>query len=145
MLVQKVVAHITSWLDSPVEKSATKGFVMGLSVGMDSTVSPTSGVRIDSPLLWDEMPIQQSPNQVTRARLHLEALKTCYPNIRSVGLWSDDATDNDRIGSTCPGPEWALDFTAEDSTPRRGSVRSSRSIEGCLAPIGSRWSRSPYV
>ena len=65
MQVTKVIEHITHWLDDYVENSGTKGFVIGLSGGIDSAVTSTLGARTGRPLLCVKMPIHQAPNQVT--------------------------------------------------------------------------------
>jgi NAD+ synthase len=84
MQVTKVIEHITHWLDSYVEKSGTKGFVIGVSGGIDSAVTSTLAARTGWPLLCVEMPIHQAPNQVTRAQRHIDFLKANFPNAGSV-------------------------------------------------------------
>jgi NAD+ synthase len=86
MQVDKVIEHISAWLDSYAEKSGTQGFVIGVSGGIDSAVTSTLGARTGRQLLCVEMPIHQSPNQVNRARLHIESLKASYPNVSSVEI-----------------------------------------------------------
>jgi NAD+ synthase len=84
--VAGVIDHITGWLDSYVERSGTKGFVIGVSGGIDSAVTSTLGARTGRPLLCVEMPIHQCSSQVTRAQRHIEFLKTNFPNAGSVDV-----------------------------------------------------------
>jgi len=83
MKTQKIIRHITDWLNSYIESSSAKGFVVGVSGGIDSAVSSTLAARTGRPLICVEMPIYQSSNQVTRAQMHIAFLKGKYPNVRS--------------------------------------------------------------
>lgn len=94
MQVAAAVDHITNWLDSYVEKSGTKGFVIGVSGGIDSAVTSTLGARTGRPLLCVEMPIHQAPNQVTRAQNHIDFLKRNFPNAGSVDVPLTDVFDS---------------------------------------------------
>lgn len=84
MNTEAVIEHITQWLKSYVDQSPCKGFVIGISGGIDSAVSSTLAARTGHPLLCVEMPIHQHPAQVSRAREHIEYLKATYPNVSSV-------------------------------------------------------------
>jgi len=84
MQAAKVIDHITTWLNDYVEQSGTKGFVIGVSGGIDSAVTSTLGARTGKPLLCVEMPIHQGPSQVARAQHHIGFLKANYPNVNTV-------------------------------------------------------------
>lgn len=84
MQAAKVIDHITRWLDNYVEQSGTKGFVIGVSGGIDSAVTSTLGARTGKPLLCVEMPIHQSQSQVARAQRHIAFLEANYPNVHTV-------------------------------------------------------------
>ncbi len=81
MEASKVIAHITEWLKSYIEKSGTKGFVVGVSGGIDSALTSTLVARTGFPVTCVEMPIYQSPNQVSRALKHVDFLMDRYPNV----------------------------------------------------------------
>ena len=93
MRIAAVIDHITGWLNSYVERSGTKGFVIGVSGGIDSAVTSTLGARTGKPLLCVEMPIHQTQNQVSRAFRHIEFLKANYPNAGSVEVPLTDVFD----------------------------------------------------
>ena len=64
-----------------IEKS--KGFVIGVSGGIDSAVTSTLAAKTGVPVLCLEMPIHQQKEQVTRANQHINWLKSTYPNVSS--------------------------------------------------------------
>ncbi len=84
MKTDAVIEHITQWLKSYIENSPCKGFVIGVSGGIDSAVSSTLAARTGFPLLCVEMPIHQHASQVSRAREHINFLEANYPNVSSV-------------------------------------------------------------
>jgi len=76
-----VVAHITSWLKTYSEGAGTKGFVVGISGGIDSAVTSALAAHTGLPVLCVEMPIHQHTDQVTRAVDHIAWLKRHHVNI----------------------------------------------------------------
>ncbi len=93
MQTNKIIDHILSWLNAYVEKSSTKGFVVGVSGGIDSAVTSTLGARTGLPLLCVEMPIHQPENQVTRAHEHINWLMDNYSNVERVEVKLTDVFD----------------------------------------------------
>ena len=60
---EKVVNHIVNWLKNYLETSKIKGFVVGVSGGIDSAVTSTLCARTGAPVLCLEMEIHQEENQ----------------------------------------------------------------------------------
>lgn len=83
MKCKVIIQFITDWLRNYLEESKAKGFVVGVSGGIDSAVASALAARTGLPLLCVEMPIYQSQVQVSRARNHIMLLKENYPNVRS--------------------------------------------------------------
>ena len=81
MQTEKVVEHIVSWLKDYAENAGIKGFVIGISGGIDSAVTSTLCARTGLKLLCVEMPIHQGENQVSRANDHINWLQANYPNV----------------------------------------------------------------
>jgi NAD+ synthase len=81
MKTDAVLQHITDWLADYNRRSGTGGFVVGVSGGIDSAVSSTLAARTGQPLLCLEMPIYQAPNQVNRARKHIDFLTQNFDNV----------------------------------------------------------------
>lgn len=81
MQTQKVIEHIVDWLKTYAENAKIKGFVVGVSGGIDSAVTSTLCAKTGLEVLVLEMPIHQSPNQVTRAQGHISWLKSNFDNV----------------------------------------------------------------
>lgn len=84
MDTEKVKEHIVNWLANYVETSKTKGFVIGVSGGIDSAVTSVLAAETGLPLICVEMPIYQPESQVSRAQEHIEFLKANYSNVSSI-------------------------------------------------------------
>jgi NAD+ synthase len=83
MNAEKVVAYIVSWLKNYAENAKVKGFVVGISGGIDSAVTSSLCAKTGFPVLCVEMPIHQGENQVNRGKEHIAQLKKRFDNISS--------------------------------------------------------------
>lgn len=81
MQTEKVVDHIVHWLKDYADNAGIKGFVIGVSGGIDSAVTSTLCARTGLDLLCVEMPIHQGIKQVDRANDHINWLHEQYPNV----------------------------------------------------------------
>ena len=84
MNTKEVIEHIKNWLSSYHSQSSTKGFVIGISGGIDSALTSTLVAETNIPLLCIEMPINQNKNQVRRGKNHILWLKENYNNVKSI-------------------------------------------------------------
>ena len=84
MNTKEVIEHIKKWLCSYHSQSSTKGFVIGISGGIDSALTSTLVAETNIPLLCVEMPINQNKNQVSRGKNHILWLKENYNNVKSI-------------------------------------------------------------
>lgn len=84
MDTQPVIDHIVQWLSQYLEQSGLKGFVVGVSGGIDSAVASTLSAMTGYPVNVLNMPIYQAPDQVSRARNHIQWLEGRYPNVKGV-------------------------------------------------------------
>jgi len=83
MNTQAVIDFISDWLNDYVNKSGTHGFVVGVSGGIDSAVTSSLAAGTGLPVICLEMPIHQDASQVSRARKHIESLKSRFDNVSS--------------------------------------------------------------
>src|SRR5690554_3332091 len=81
---EKIVNHIVQWLKDYAEKARVKGFVLGISGGIDSALVSTLCAKTGLPTLCVEMPIHQAESQVSRAKEHIAFLKQNHHNVNSV-------------------------------------------------------------
>ena len=81
MDTQGVIDHIVGWLHSYAQRAGQKGFVVGVSGGIDSAVASALCARTGLPTVCVEMPIHQAQSHVTRALEHVAKLKAAYPNV----------------------------------------------------------------
>ncbi|AKA35686.1 NAD(+) synthase [Flagellimonas lutaonensis] len=82
MQTEKVIEHIVNWLKDYATNARMKGFVVGISGGIDSAVTSTLCAKTGLEVLCVEMPIHQAENQVTRADRHIDWLMQHFPNVK---------------------------------------------------------------
>ena len=78
---EKVVNYIVAWLKDYLKNSKMNGFVVGVSGGIDSAVTSTLCSLTNAPVLCLEMEIHQHPNQVSRAKQHIDWLEKKFDNV----------------------------------------------------------------
>ena len=78
---EKVINHIVNWLKDYAQKANVKGFVIGISGGIDSALTSTLCAKTGLDLLCLEMPIHQEDNQVSRAVNHITWLQDNFNNV----------------------------------------------------------------
>lgn len=81
MQTEKVADHIVNWLKEYASKANIKGFVIGISGGIDSAVTSSLCAKTGLETLCVEMPIHQTPSHVTRAQKHISQLKARFRNV----------------------------------------------------------------
>lgn len=89
MQTQAVIEHITGWLRDYCTTNRQKGFVVGVSGGIDSAVTSALCARTDLPTICVEMPIHQAQSHVDRALEHVAQLQGRH---RAVSLQRVDLT-----------------------------------------------------
>lgn len=94
MQTKAIISHINNWLKDYAEKSSAKGFVVGISGGIDSAVTSTLAAKTGIPLLCIEMPIHQQNRQVERGRNHIKWLKKNFKNVSSIDIDLTSIFDN---------------------------------------------------
>lgn len=79
--LEGINAHIVNWLKTYATNSGVKGFVIGISGGIDSALTSTLCAQTGFPVLCVEMPIHQAESHVNRANEHIDQLKKRFPNV----------------------------------------------------------------
>lgn len=82
MQTNKVIDHIVKWLkDYAVQNANAKGFTVGISGGIDSSVVSTLCARTGLPVLALELPIHLTKKKKEKSKsIHVEWLKKNYGN-----------------------------------------------------------------
>lgn len=80
---EKINRYIVEWLLHYASNANCKGFVVGVSGGIDSAVTSTLCAQTGLPTLCVEMAIHQAENQINRAKEHINQLKKRFPNVVS--------------------------------------------------------------
>ena len=81
MQTEAVISHIVNWLKNYADTARAKGFVVGVSGGVDSAVVSTLAAKTGLPTLLLEMPIRQKADQIDRAQEHIDNLKSRFANV----------------------------------------------------------------
>lgn len=106
MNTRAVAQHITEWLADYARRARSKGFVIGVSGGIDSAVVSALAARTGLDVLLLEMPIRQKADQVGRAQEHIAALQAAFANVRSlrVDLTPTFEQFEQTVGKTADAP-----------------------------------------
>lgn len=84
MKTQAIIDYIVNWLKNYTQTSGAKGFIVGISGGIDSAVVSTLAAKTTLPTLLLEMPIRQKMEEVNRAQEHIGFLKQQFPNVSAL-------------------------------------------------------------
>ena len=94
MQTTAIINHISNWLKSYAQNAGVKGFVIGISGGIDSAVTSTLAAKTGLPLLCVELPIHQNKTQVERGLKHIAWLKESFENVSSIELQLSSVYDS---------------------------------------------------
>ncbi|HMC02277.1 MAG TPA: NAD(+) synthase [Flavobacteriaceae bacterium] len=94
MQTEKTIDYIVKWLKDYAINAKVKGFVIGVSGGIDSALTSTLCAKTGLDLLCVEMPIHQAPSQVSRAFNHIEWLQANFDNVYKVEVDLTPVFDN---------------------------------------------------
>ena len=94
MKTTAVFEHIQNWLQSYITNAKAKGFIIGVSGGIDSALTSTLCAHTKAPVLCLEMPIHQGENQISRASKHIDWLQSEFPNVSRIEVPLTDLYDN---------------------------------------------------
>lgn len=87
--------QIADWLQAYVFKSKTKGFIIGVSGGIDSAVCSTLCALAGVEVIVVRMSIHQAADQADRGAKHIAWLKANFPNVKSLDIDLTEAYDKE--------------------------------------------------
>lgn len=77
-----LASHISHWLGSYLKTAHAKGFVVGISGGIDSAVTSTLCALTGAPTICVTMPIRQTKAEFDRAGEHMQDLQSRFANVQ---------------------------------------------------------------
>lgn len=90
---EKIAKHIVDWLNRYIEELPIRGFILGVSGGVDSAVVASLCARTEKEVLLLSMPIHQSESEYTRASKQISALERAFDNVKSIEINLTSAFD----------------------------------------------------
>jgi len=91
-----IVKHrISDWLFNYANNAKQKGYIIGVSGGIDSAVCSTLCAMTGLSLTVVRMSIHQAPDQADRGEKHIEWLKANFPNVKSLDIDLTEAYDKE--------------------------------------------------
>jgi NAD+ synthase len=86
MKTKKVIDHIVQWLDTYLDNSGLAGFAIGVSGGIDSSVTSALCAETGKPVLALNMPIYQAKDKISMAFDHIAWLKKKFNNVNGIDV-----------------------------------------------------------
>ena len=82
----KIIEHITDWLESYAVNSNQKGYIIGISGGIDSALTSTLCAMSKLDVQVVSLPLRQRKDEYNRASKHIEGLCEKYTNVTSLDI-----------------------------------------------------------
>lgn len=93
-----IAEHITAWLANYCDSVKLKGFVVGISGGVDSALTSTLCAMTGKKVILVSLPIRQTNAEYDRAKKHIFDLLSRFPNVESFDIdLSDTFSDFEKI------------------------------------------------
>jgi len=91
MQTDKIIHHIVKELNTYCDNAGLKGFVVGVSGGIDSAVTSTLSARTGKKVIALNLPILQAKTQDSLSSRHIDWLKKEFPNVQGIRVDLSDA------------------------------------------------------
>jgi NAD+ synthase len=86
MQTTKVIDHIVAWLKAYCDNAGLKGFVVGISGGIDSAVTSTLCAKTGKDVIVLTLPIFQSPEQLLCCEQHIAWLEEEHNQVKVITI-----------------------------------------------------------
>jgi len=123
---------ISQWLVSYLQTAQAKGFVVGISGGVDSAVTSTLCALTGAPTICVTMPIRQTSAEFNRATEHMQDLQKRFSNVELLTV--ELGSTFDAIGSVLPSNATAHQLTMANTRARlrMTTLYAIAQANGCL-------------
>jgi NAD+ synthase len=91
-----VIDHIVKWLKDYAEKANAKGYIIGISGGIDSAVTSTLCAKTGLKVICVEMGIHQKEQEVERGMEHINWLENQFDNVSHLRINLTDTFESIR-------------------------------------------------
>ncbi len=82
----KIISHIIEWLKNYAIESKQKGYIIGISGGIDSALTSTLCAMTGLDVLVVNLPLRQRKEEYLRANKHINHLKIIFSNVKSLDI-----------------------------------------------------------
>jgi NAD+ synthase len=82
----KIASHIIDWLNVYIKDIPVKGFIVGISGGVDSALVASLCARTNKKVILLNLPIRQAESEYRRAQKQIEQLENEYPNVEGLKI-----------------------------------------------------------
>ncbi len=123
---------ISQWLVSYLKTAQAKGFVVGISGGVDSAVTSTLCALTGAPTICVTMPIRQTSAEFNRATEHMQDLQKRFSNVELLTV--ELGSTFDAIGSVLPSNATDHQLTMANTRARlrMTTLYAIAQANGCL-------------
>lgn len=83
---ERVTSHIIDWLNNYLNTTPLKGFIVGVSGGVDSALTSTLCARTGREVILLNMPIRQTTQEYERSKKQIKQLEINYPNVKGIKI-----------------------------------------------------------
>ena len=118
MNTEKVTDHIVNWLKEYALSANVKGFVVGVSGGIDSAVTSTLCAKTGMDVLCVEMPIHQAESHVSRAHEHIAQLKKRFNNVKEARVDLTPVFEEFKTEVSLEGSQTVVDMALANTRAR---------------------------
>ncbi len=132
MKTRETIAYITGWLDDYCAKAGSKGFVTGISGGIDSALTSTLCALTGRETLCLTLPIHQGKAEYQRAHEHIRWLKEKFKNVEGAEINLTDTFETLRRSLPEETSEHALAMANTRSRLRMSTLYAMGQPRGLL-------------
>ncbi len=130
--MKEVGTHIVDWLKGYCEQAQTKGFVVGISGGVDSALTSTLCAETGKLTVLVSLPILQDPSQQKRAERHMQKLKNQFANILCFDISLTEVFQVFKSSLQSPVPQHELAMANARSRLRMTTLYAIAQAHDCL-------------
>jgi NAD+ synthase len=91
---KEIINHIVNWVSNYCNESKQKGFIVGISGGIDSALTSTLCALTGKKVLLVSMPIRQRKEELDRAINHMKDLNSRFSNVELIEINLTETFEN---------------------------------------------------